>query len=95
MYPPRCGGKATSHQRQVEVPQNGSSSMSFKETHYSVNEVAKLWKYCPDVIRDIFKDRPDVPKVIRPKTRTKREYVSLRIPESVMQRVYLTLTKAA
>jgi hypothetical protein len=69
--------------------------MSATQRHYSVIEISKLWKLCPDSVRALFRDVPGVIRINRPKTRKKRAYLSLRIPESVMQRVHLNLTKAA
>jgi hypothetical protein len=69
--------------------------MSAVEKHWTCKDIATLWKMHPDTVRPMFKDLPGVIKIARPKTRTKRSYVSLRIPESVMQRVHATLSKAA
>jgi hypothetical protein len=69
--------------------------MSAIEKHYDVPEVAELWKLSPDTVRQIFRDVPGVIRINRPRTRNKRAYLSLRIPESVMQRVHQTLTKRA
>jgi len=69
--------------------------MSAIEKHYSVKEVALLWKVCSDTVRDIFKDVPGVLRIDRPKTRRKRGYTSLRIPESVVHRVHQRLTSKA
>jgi hypothetical protein len=69
--------------------------MSATEKHYSVIEISKLWKLCPDTVRALFRGVPGLIRVDRPKTRKKRAYLSMRIPESVMQRVHLNLTKIA
>jgi hypothetical protein len=69
--------------------------MSAIEKHYSVIEISKLWRLCPDSVRAIFLDVPGVIRINRPKTRKKRKYVSVRIPESVMQRVHTNISKAA
>lgn len=69
--------------------------MSASERHYSVLEVAELWKLCPDSVRAIFKNTPGVIRINRPATRKKRKYVTLRIPQSVLDRVHLNLTKVA
>jgi hypothetical protein len=58
------------------------------EPHLSVNEVAELWGLSPNTIRKLFQDEPDVFKLLRPKTRGKRAYLSLRIPLSVVERVH-------
>jgi hypothetical protein len=58
------------------------------ERHYLVGEVANLWKFSPDTIRAIFRERPGVVKLGTAARRDKRGYVSLRIPESVLQQVH-------
>jgi transcriptional regulator GlxA family with amidase domain len=57
------------------------------ERHYSVSEVATLWSLSRDSVRRIFRREPGV-LVIGDK------YVTLRIPESVLQRVHKRLTNA-
>lgn len=69
--------------------------MAAIERHYSVIEISKLWKLCPDTVRSLFRHVPGVIRMDRPKTRKKRAYLSLRIPETVMLRVHLNLTKLA
>ena len=69
--------------------------MAAIEKHYEVAEVAELWSLSVDTIRQIFRTVPGVLRVDRPRTRNKRGYLSMRIPESVMQRVHQHLTKAA
>jgi len=62
------------------------------EQHYTVKELAKQWGVSPDLIRDIFKDRPGVLIFKRPGTRTKRAYSTMRIPESIASQVYSELS---
>lgn len=69
---------------------NSSPAM---ETHYTVQDVAKLWKMSADLAREIFRDVPGVLRVTRPETRKKRRYDTLRIPQSVLDRVHLERTK--
>lgn len=57
------------------------------EPHYSPTELAFRWSLSPDTVRNLFRDEPGVLKIARPETMHKREYVSLRIPESVVRRV--------
>jgi hypothetical protein len=68
--------------------------MSATERHYSVIEIAKLWQLSPDTIRSIFNQDPSVLKLSH-KTKHKRSYVTLKIPESAMLRVHERLRKAA
>jgi hypothetical protein len=61
---------------------------AFSERHYTVDEVAAMWNLSRESVRRVFLAEPDVPKISRPGNRYKRSYVTLRIPESVLNRVY-------
>ena len=69
------------------------ASVAF-ERHYSVGEVAELWGLSERTIRRIFGNEPGVFKWESVETRFKRGYTTLRIPESVVQRVHRKLRKA-
>jgi hypothetical protein len=58
------------------------------ERHYTPKELAKLWQLDESTIRRIFQDQPGVLNIGETGRRNKRDYVTLRIPESVVQRVY-------
>jgi transcriptional regulator GlxA family with amidase domain len=64
------------------------------ERHYCVGEVAQLWELSERTIRRIFSNEPGVFKWESTETRFKRAYTTLRIPESVVQRVHRRLRKA-
>lgn len=64
------------------------------ERHYCVNELAQLWGLSEKTIRRIFGNEPGVIKWESTETRFKRGYTTLRIPESVVQRVHRKLRKA-
>jgi transposase-like protein len=57
------------------------------ERHYTVAELARLWQLDQSTVRRVFQDEPGVLKLGRG-TRGKRAYVTLRIPESVAERVH-------
>lgn len=63
------------------------------ERHFAVTEVAKLWGLSEDVIRRLFKNEPGVFVLgdWQPRGR-KHGYTTLRIPESIVARVYFKLT---
>ena len=65
--------------------------MAAIEKHYSVKDVAAMWSLSDEAIRRLFRGEPGVIKLAaveaRPKVR-KRDYVTLRIPESVVLRVH-------
>lgn len=63
------------------------------ERHYDVRQIAEIWGLGKDLTRELFRDEPGVVRITRPETRKKRGYVTLRIPQSVMDRVHLRLTK--
>jgi hypothetical protein len=67
--------------------QQPSREASF-ERHYSVSELAELWALSEQTIRRIFNGEPGVIEWGHNERRFKRGYKTLRIPESVVQRVH-------
>lgn len=67
--------------------------MAALERHYTPAEVAQLWNLSEDTIRRIFRDRPGVLRVGTGEQRHKRGYISLRIPESVLQKAHAELRR--
>jgi hypothetical protein len=63
-------------------------SAAFSERHYTVDEVAEMWSLSRESVRKMFLSEPDVLKIARPGSRYKRSYVTMRIPESVLNRGY-------
>jgi excisionase family DNA binding protein len=61
---------------------------AFGQPHYTVDQVAEMWSISRDTIRRLFAAEPGVLKIVRPGNRYKRTYSTLRIPESVLNRVY-------
>jgi excisionase family DNA binding protein len=61
---------------------------AFGQHHYTVDQVAEMWNISRDTIRRMFLREEGVLKIVRPGNRYKRTYVTLRIPESVVNRVY-------
>ena len=51
-------------------------------------EIAELWKLSRDLVRKIFEGEPGVLVIGRDGSRSKRGYHTLRVPESVLARVY-------
>jgi AraC-like DNA-binding protein len=60
------------------------------ERHYSVAELAELWNLSPSAVRRLFQREPGVLTIgePRPKYGRRRGKVTLRIPQSVLERVY-------
>ena len=63
----------------------------FKERHYSVDDVAEMWKLSPDPVRKLFEHESGVLVLGNHGSRSKRRYTTLRIPESVVERVHRRL----
>jgi hypothetical protein len=64
------------------------------ENHFTPQELAELWKFDESTIRRMFIDEPGVLKYGKQSRRDgRRNYVTLRIPESVARRVYERRTR--
>lgn len=68
------------------------------ERHYTVKEVAGLWRLAENTVRKIFMDDPAVIKFASPrllrKERKRAAPVSLRIPESALIRAHENWSRA-
>jgi excisionase family DNA binding protein len=62
--------------------------VSALEKHYTVDQVAEIWNISRDSVRRLFLSEDGVLRITRPGNRYKRTYTTLRIPESVLHRVY-------
>jgi hypothetical protein len=60
----------------------------FQERHYSVAELAERWNLSKDSIRRMFENEPGVLSLQAERRAWKRVYKTLRIPQSVAERVY-------
>jgi hypothetical protein len=62
----------------------------FSERHYSVTEVAAMWNLSKDTIRRLFVGEPGVVHLVRAAEAKphRRPYTTLRIPQSVVERVH-------
>jgi hypothetical protein len=66
----------------------------FSERHYSVGEIGALWSLSQDAVRRLFQAEIGVLVLGDDQGSTsKRRYTTLRIPESVVLRVYHRMTK--
>jgi len=61
------------------------------EKHFTPAEMAKAWGVSPQTIRELFKNEEGVLKIGSKGTRTHRAYKTLRMPESVAERVHTRL----
>ena len=62
--------------------------MAAIEEHFTVKEVAEMWKVSANTIRRLFTDEPGVLKLGEGERRFKRAYFMLLIPKSVLLRVH-------
>jgi hypothetical protein len=68
------------------------SALLKDEHHFTPQELAELWSVSVQTIREIFEREEGVLKIGRDGTRTRRRYKTLRIPESVVERVHTRLS---
>ena len=62
--------------------------------HYTPKELASIWRLDQTTVRRLFIDQPGVLKIGKSNRRDgKRDYLSLRIPESVALRVHRERSK--
>jgi transcriptional regulator GlxA family with amidase domain len=64
------------------------------ERHFSVLDLAEMWSLSERTIRRMFEGEEGVVNWAHTESRRKRRYQTLRIPESVMLRVYQRIRKA-
>ena len=69
-----------------------ASLARFQERHHTVAEIAEGWNLSREVIRKLFQGEPGVLVIGNDGTRSKRGYHTMRIPESVVERVHRKLS---
>jgi hypothetical protein len=60
----------------------------FAERHYTIKEIALMWNLSPHAVRRIFQNEPGVLVLGDQSNPRRRRYTTLRIPESVLDRVH-------
>jgi hypothetical protein len=68
----------------VQAPQEAR----MYERHYSPADLGELWNLSADTVRRMFENEPGVLVFENPTRSSSRRFRTLRIPESVAQRVY-------
>jgi hypothetical protein len=63
----------------------------FEERHYTVADIAATWSLSADAVRKLFEREPGVIVIGDPAPRGKRRYTTLRIPQSVVERLHRRL----
>ena len=72
-------------------PGGGSGPRMF-ERHFSPAELAEAWNLSADTIRRLFENEPGVVVFENPARSSSRRFRTLRIPESVAERVHHRLS---
>ena len=81
-------------ERHAPAPAPFPAPFAFSERHYAVGEIAALWNLSSDAVRKLFQDEAGVLILGGQEAAThKRRYTTLRIPESVLQRVHRRMTR--
>ncbi len=65
----------------------GSTDIAL-ERHFTVREIAETWHVSDDTVRRLFRDEPGVLALGSEESRFKRGYLTLLIPESVLEVVH-------
>jgi hypothetical protein len=59
-----------------------------RERHYTVEELSKMWGISYEALRTRLLKTPGVLKFQQPRGRSKRPYITIRVPESVALTLY-------
>jgi hypothetical protein len=69
-------------------PSGTDEKSQFAMRHFTVQEIASLWNLSDDIVRELFEREPGVLVIGRDRSTRKRRYLTLRIPQDVVERVY-------
>jgi hypothetical protein len=86
------GGRSVYSNR--SEPERAGADVAF-ERHYSVHEIASMWGLSENTIRRMFCEEPGVIEWGREEKRFKRAYRTMRIPQSVVERVHRRLIRSS
>jgi hypothetical protein len=75
------------------LPAFSAEPLSAIEPHYSAAMVAELWHLDVETVRRLFQNEPGVVVLQSPAKKGKRGYKTLRIPQSVLERVHKRLQR--
>jgi hypothetical protein len=62
------------------------------DRHYAVSEIAEMWNLSAEKVRELFENEPGVLVLGERCRRRKRRYVTLRVPQTVLERVHSRLS---
>jgi hypothetical protein len=65
------------------------------ERHWSPAQVAEIWGFGPETIRRIFQNEPGVVVMTKPAKKNRQQHRTIRIPQTVLERVHRRLQKSA
>jgi AraC-like DNA-binding protein len=82
---------ASQFRENSQTAENPSGTIA-GERHYTVAEIAERWNLSRDAVRRLFRDEPGVLILGNHFSARKRQYTTLRIPESVLERVHRGLS---
>ena len=71
------------------------STPAWEELHYRVDQLAEAWQVSTNTIRRLFEDEPGIVVLAGDRKRGVRQYRTVRIPQSVAERVYARLRQPA
>jgi hypothetical protein len=63
------------------------------ERHFTATDVADMWKFDVETIRRLFDDEPGMVVLQTPIKKGKRPYRTIRIPQTVLDRVHRRLQR--
>lgn len=74
------------------IGQSGEKNSRLFERHFSPAELADVWNLSTDTVRRMFENEPGVLVFENPARSSSRRFRTLRIPESVAERVHRRLS---
>jgi transcriptional regulator GlxA family with amidase domain len=74
--------------KKVDSVLTSTSQSPASERHHSVADVASMWNLSEDTVRRMFQNEPGVLVLGGHSCSRKRRYATLRIPQSVLERVH-------
>ena len=81
--------KSQSHPDQAEEAISiKATSLATLERHFSISEISEIWNVSKDAVRRMFQNEPGVLVLGGRSNGRKRRYTTLRIPQSVLERVH-------
>lgn len=65
----------------------GETQIPFEERHYTITELAEMWNFSTEFVRQIVRGEPGVTEWVRQQP-GRRRYSVVRVPHSVAERLY-------